>query len=36
VAKRDKASRQIPSTHRLNVADAVSFIEASFDVEVTE
>jgi len=35
VAKRDKASRQIPSSHRLDVADAVAFVEETFDVEVT-
>jgi large subunit ribosomal protein L5 len=34
VAKRDKASRPIPSNHRLDVDDAVSFIETTFDVEV--
>ena len=36
VAKRDKASRSIPSGHRLDVADAVAFVEEHFDVEVTE
>ena len=36
VAKRDKASRSIPSGHRLDVADAVAFVESEFDVEVTE
>jgi large subunit ribosomal protein L5 len=36
VAKRDKASRQIPSSHRLDVADAVAFVESEFDVEVDE
>jgi large subunit ribosomal protein L5 len=35
VAKRDKASRQIPSSHRLDVADAVAFVEETYDVEVT-
>jgi large subunit ribosomal protein L5 len=35
VAKRDKASRSIPSAHRLDVADAVAFVEANFDVEVS-
>jgi large subunit ribosomal protein L5 len=35
VAKRDKASRSIPSNHRLDVADAVAFVEATFDVEVS-
>jgi len=34
VSKRDKASRQIPSSHRLDVADAVAFVEGQFDVEV--
>jgi large subunit ribosomal protein L5 len=36
VAKRDKASRSIPSSHRLDVADAVAFVEREFDVEVSE
>jgi len=36
VSKRDKASRSIPSGHRLDVADAVAFVEDEFDVEVTE
>jgi large subunit ribosomal protein L5 len=36
VAKRDKASRPIPSTHRLDVADAVAFVEETFDVEVEQ
>ena len=36
VAKRDKASRSIPSNHRLNPADAVAFVESTFDVEVNE
>jgi large subunit ribosomal protein L5 len=35
VAKRDRASRSIPSTHRLTVDDAVAFVESAFDVEVT-
>jgi large subunit ribosomal protein L5 len=34
VAKRDQASRPIPSAHRLNVDDAVNFVESRFDVEV--
>jgi large subunit ribosomal protein L5 len=34
VAKRDKASRSIPSKHRLNPDDAVAYVEANFDVEV--
>jgi large subunit ribosomal protein L5 len=36
VSKRDKASRSIPSGHRLTADDAVAFLEANFDVEVSE
>jgi len=36
VAKRDKASRSIPSSHRLDAPDAVSFVESTYDVEVSE
>ncbi|WP_336001965.1 50S ribosomal protein L5 [Halorientalis halophila] len=36
VAKRDKASRAIPSSHRLDPDDAVAYVEAAFDVEVNE
>jgi large subunit ribosomal protein L5 len=36
VKKRDKASRQIPSNHRLTAEDATSFLEREFDVEVGE
>jgi len=36
VTKRDKMTRQIPSSHRLTVEDAVTFLEANFDVEVNE
>ena len=36
VAKRDKATRSIPSRHRLTPEDAIAFLEANFDVEVTE
>jgi large subunit ribosomal protein L5 len=36
VTKRDKASQSIPSSHRLTEADAIAFLEANFDVEVTE
>ncbi|WP_425601213.1 50S ribosomal protein L5 [Haloplanus halobius] len=36
VSKRAKESRSIPSGHRLNADDAVDFVEATFDVEVTE
>ena len=35
VKKRDKVSRQIPSNHRLSAEDAIAFLEANFDVEVT-
>jgi large subunit ribosomal protein L5 len=35
VAKRDKASRPIPSAHRLTVDDAVAYVEQTYDVEVT-
>ncbi|WP_247729064.1 50S ribosomal protein L5 [Halovivax limisalsi] len=36
VAKRDQASRSIPSNHRLTPEDAISFLEATFDVEVDD
>jgi len=36
VTKRDKASRQIPSNHRLEPEDAAQFVRETFDVEVTE
>ncbi|MFP4626676.1 MAG: 50S ribosomal protein L5 [Natronomonas sp.] len=36
VRKRDKASRAIPSRHRLTPEDAIAFLETHFDVEVTE
>ncbi|MCF2206180.1 50S ribosomal protein L5 [Halobacterium salinarum] len=36
VAKRDQGTRQIPSNHRLNSEDAVSFLVSNFDVEVNE
>jgi len=36
VTKRNKVTRQIPSSHRLTVEDAVTFLEANFDVEVNE
>ena len=35
VRKRDKASRAIPPSHRLTVEDAVAFLEAGYDVEVS-
>jgi len=34
VTKRDKASRSLPSSHRLTVEDAVAFLESNFDVSV--
>jgi large subunit ribosomal protein L5 len=34
VAKRDKASRSIPSNHRLTPEDAIAYVEETFDVEV--
>ncbi|MDF9744296.1 50S ribosomal protein L5 [Natrinema salsiterrestre] len=34
IAKRDKATRSIPSTHRLTPEDAIGFLEANFDVSV--
>jgi large subunit ribosomal protein L5 len=35
VAKRDQVTRSIPSTHQLTPEDAVAFLEANFDVEVS-
>jgi large subunit ribosomal protein L5 len=35
VKKRDHASRSIPASHRLTPEDAVAFLEANFDVEVS-
>ncbi len=34
VAKRDKASRSIPTNHRLTPEDAIAFLEREFEVEV--
>lgn len=34
VRKRDRASRAIPSNHRLDVQDAIAFLESEFEVEV--
>jgi large subunit ribosomal protein L5 len=34
VSKRDKATRPIPSSHRLDTDDAVAFVESEFNVEV--
>lgn len=34
IAKRDKATRSIPSKHRLTPEDAIGFLEANFDVNV--
>jgi len=36
VAKRDKASRSIPSGHQMTVDDAAAYVESTFDVEVDE
>ncbi|GAD53126.1 LSU ribosomal protein L11e (L5p) [Halarchaeum acidiphilum MH1-52-1] len=36
VSKRDKRSQPIPENHRLDADDAISFLEANFDVEVTQ
>ncbi|GAB6880072.1 50S ribosomal protein L5 [Halorubrum gandharaense] len=36
VSKRDKVNRSIPSNHRMTAEDALAFLEANFDVEVTE
>ncbi|MFB6119088.1 50S ribosomal protein L5 [Halosegnis sp.] len=36
VHKRDKASRQIPGSHRLTPEDAAAFLESEFDIEVNE
>ncbi|ELY90849.1 MULTISPECIES: 50S ribosomal protein L5 [Natrialba] len=35
VAKRDKATRPIPSNHRLTPEDAIAYLEANFDVTVS-
>jgi large subunit ribosomal protein L5 len=35
VAKRDRASRSIPSRHRLDAADAIAYLNEAFDAEVT-
>ncbi|NHN47228.1 50S ribosomal protein L5 [Halostella sp. JP-L12] len=34
VSKRDKATRSIPSSHRLDADDAVAFVESEYNVEV--
>ncbi len=36
ISKRDKASRSIPSNHRLTPEDAVAYLEETFDVTVEE
>ncbi|AFZ71560.1 50S ribosomal protein L5 [Natronobacterium gregoryi] len=36
IAKRDKASRSIPSNHRLTPEDAIAYLESTFDVTVEE
>jgi large subunit ribosomal protein L5 len=35
VRKRDKAAQGIPSSHRLTPEDAIAFLEANYDVEVS-
>ncbi|WP_323173791.1 50S ribosomal protein L5 [Natrialba sp. PRR66] len=35
VTKRDKATRPIPSSHRLTPEDAITYLEANFDVTVS-
>jgi large subunit ribosomal protein L5 len=35
VAKRDKAARSIPSSHRLDPADAIAYVESVYDAEVS-
>ena len=35
VAKRDKVSRSIPSRHRLSAEDAMAFLEANYELEVS-
>ena len=36
VAKRERASRSIPASHRLTPEDAIAFLESTFDVEVAD
>jgi large subunit ribosomal protein L5 len=36
ISKRDKVSRPIPSKHRLTAEDAIAYLEANYDVEVSE
>jgi large subunit ribosomal protein L5 len=36
VTKRDKASRSIPSRHRLTPGDAVTFVEETFAVDIAD
>jgi large subunit ribosomal protein L5 len=36
VSKRERATRSIPSSHRLTVEDAVAYLEREYDVEVNE
>ncbi|MGM0371894.1 MAG: 50S ribosomal protein L5 [Halobacteriota archaeon] len=35
VSKRDQVTRQIPSKHRLTAEDAIAYLEANYDLEVT-
>ncbi|AUX08332.1 50S ribosomal protein L5 [Halalkaliarchaeum desulfuricum] len=36
IAKRDRETRPIPSSHQLTPGDAIAFLEREFDVEVNE
>ncbi|WP_137284893.1 50S ribosomal protein L5 [Halorussus salinisoli] len=36
ISKRDKVTRSVPSGHKLNVEDAVAYLESNFDVEVEQ
>ena len=36
VAKREKVNRPIPAGHRLTPEDAIAYLEANYDVEVTD
>ncbi|MEF8779546.1 MAG: 50S ribosomal protein L5 [Haloferacaceae archaeon] len=36
IAKRDRETRSIPSSHQLTPEDAIAFLEREFDVEVNE
>ncbi len=36
IAKRDRASRSIPSEHRLAPEDAIAFLQSEFEVSITD